>query len=264
MMITLRSENATIVVDPKAGGRVISLCVYGLELLKQATAVDGQVDPMAWGCFPMVPWAGRIRNAQFTFEGKTWHLPESMPPHAIHGTTYLLDWQQDNESQISVSLGKDWPFSGRAIQHFKLDDEKLTLRLEVHTQDKPFPCSIGWHPWFNRQLAKGQPLELLFDAEAMYVKDEAGIPTGDTCAQPKGPWDDCFTGLRQTPKLMWPGALQVELRSTVDHWVVFNEREEALCVEPQTAPPNALNLSPYIVTTNTPLIAEYVFSWQKL
>ena len=45
------------------------------------------------------------------------------------------------------------------------------------------------------------------------------------------------------PRLTWPGVLELDVRSTAPFWVVFDERDDALCVEPQTAPPDAFNLA---------------------
>jgi galactose mutarotase-like enzyme len=37
--------------------------------------------------------------------------------------------------------------------------------------------------------------------------------------------------------------------------VVFDERDDAVCVEPQTHPPDALNLGPAVVVPGSPLVA---------
>ena len=44
-------------------------------------------------------------------------------------------------------------------------------------------------------------------------------------------------------------------------WVVFTERADALCVEPQTAPPDDLNHDPFVVEPDRPLVAECSFCW---
>jgi aldose 1-epimerase len=36
----------------------------------------------------------------------------------------------------------------------------------------------------------------------------------------------------------------LSLTSSCDHWVVFDERAHATCVEPQSGPPDAFNLDP--------------------
>jgi len=43
--------------------------------------------------------------------------------------------------------------------------------------------------------------------------------------------------------------------------VVYDERPDALCVEPQTAPPDAINLTPGLVRPGSPRSARAVWSW---
>jgi aldose 1-epimerase len=37
--------------------------------------------------------------------------------------------------------------------------------------------------------------------------------------------------------------MRLEIDSSAEFWVVYDERDDALCVEPQTAPPDAVNLA---------------------
>jgi aldose 1-epimerase len=130
----------------------------------------------------------------------------------------------------------------------------------------PMPASMGWHPWFVRRLP-GLPgeLELELDAGAMYLRDAAGITTAKRVSPPPaGPWDDCFTDLRRPPVLRWPGFLELTIESDCPAWVVYTEPEDALCVEPQTAPPDALNTGPTIVEPGRPLLAEMTWRWRSL
>jgi aldose 1-epimerase len=46
--------------------------------------------------------------------------------------------------------------------------------------------------------------------------------------------------------------------------VVFDRLSHAVCVEPQTGPPDALRLTPVLVEPGLPLIAEATFSWRAL
>ena len=43
--------------------------------------------------------------------------------------------------------------------------------------------------------------------------------------------------------------------------VVYTEPEAALCVEPQSGPPDALNLAPHVVTPDAPLVVHTTFDW---
>ena len=256
----LSAPGVEAVVDLAAGGRLASFAIGGTELLR--TTADG---PMWWGCYPMAPYAGRVRDARFTFAGRQRRLPARIPPNALHGTVLDRRWRRLDQHSIETELGPDWPFGGSAVSRFELAADHLTWRLELHA-DVPMPASIGWHPWFLRHpVGLDGELELELDAGAMYLRDAAGIATGTLVSPPPpGPWDDCFTDLRRPPVLRWPGFVEMTIESDCPDWVVYTEPEDALCVEPQTAPPDALNTGPTIVEPGRPLAAEMTWRWRSL
>jgi aldose 1-epimerase len=255
-VIELEAGEARACIDPARGGRLARLEVGGLGLLLRE-----QADPMRWGCYPMAPFAGRVRDGRFRFGRREHTLPCNLAPHAIHGTTLLRAWTDEGGGRISTPLGPDWPWPGRAVQRFTLGDDALEMTLEVHAEDAPFPASAGWHPWFPRRLERGGEAVLRLEAGAMYRRDQAGIPTGEFVPPTPGPWDDCFTRITSPPEIRWPGAIEIVLRTALDHFVVYDEPAHALCVEPQTGPPDALNLEPRIVAPGDPLVARVRMEW---
>jgi aldose 1-epimerase len=266
--LRLRAPGVEVLIDLEAGGRLASFVVGGRELL-----VTQGVGPFAWGSFPMAPFAGRVRDGRFEFRGHRHELPANLPPHAIHGTVLERRWDALDDRTITTELGPSWPFAGRAVQRFELEAGRLTCRLELHA-DEAMPASIGWHPWFRRQLVTAGkeatpsgapgPLELQLKAGAMFRRDSAGIATGELIVPPRGPWDDCFTDLRRPPVLRWPGFLELTIESDCPFWVVYTVPADSLCVEPQTAPPDALNSGSTIVEPGRPLAADMVWTWRWL
>lgn len=258
-VLRLSAPGVEAVVDLVAGGRIASLAIDGRELLR--TTRDG---PRDWGSFPMAPYAGRIRDAEFTFGGRTWRLPVMLPPHAIHGTVLDRRWHATDDTTIATELGPDWPFAGGVVQRFELARNSLTCRMELHA-DAPMPASVGWHPWFLRYIP-GVPGELELDVEpgSMYRRDAAGIATGELVSPAPEPWDDCFTDLRRPPVLRWPGFLEMTIESDCPDWVIYTFPPDALCVEPQTAPPDALNSDPTVIQPGRPLTAEMTWRWRWL
>jgi aldose 1-epimerase len=265
----LHAPGVDVLVDLDAGGRLASFVVDGRELL-----VTEGVGAMAWGSFPMVPFAGRVRDGRFEFRGRRYELRNDMPPHPMHGTVLDRHWDALDDRTITTELGPVWPFAGRAVQRFELESGRFTSRLELHA-DEPMPASIGWHPWFRRQpaaVANGGapaqqpgPLALELDAGAMFHRDSSGIATRELVVPPPpGPWDDCFTDLRRPPVLRWPGFLELTIESDCPTWVVYTMPVDALCIEPQSAPPDALNSGPAIVEPGRPLTAEMVWTWMSL
>lgn len=248
-MLELAAGPARVSVDPGRGGRIAQLRVGELELL----VPDGS-RPFDWGLFAMVPFAGRIGRGRFSFDGVERRLAMNLAPHAIHGTTLERRWEVVAApadlgdgggvgAALGIDLGSGWPFDGSVEHHIQLRPDSLTLEIEVRAVEA-MPVTVGWHPWFRRDLGVGGPVQLEVAAGAMYERGPDGLPTGELLRPPpNGPWDDCFTELGAAPVLRWPGALELTVESSCSHLVVYDEPEHAVCVEPQSGPPDAVNLA---------------------
>ncbi|HEY4333125.1 MAG TPA: hypothetical protein VGM78_11170 [Ilumatobacteraceae bacterium] len=237
-MIELHAGRARCAISPSDGARVASLRIGDRELLGGRAESS---DPMRWGSYPMVPWAGRVRAGRFTFDGVEHELPLDMPPHAIHGTGYISAWSvgnvTDQSAAMALQLAAPWPFGGRVEQTFSLEADALTCRLTVTAADRAMPVQVGWHPWFLK------PTSAHLRFAHMYQRDAAGIPTGDLVTPPDAPWDDCFVE-PLGPLILEYDDLRVTVSSDCDHWVVYDMPDHATCVEPQSGPPDAFNLCP--------------------
>lgn len=256
--LLLGDADCRVRVDAARGGRIASLCVYGEELLLSAGD-----DPLAWGSYPLAPWAGRLREGRFRFEGREYRMPCDSGAHAIHGTVFRRGWQIVAGDTLRIELHPDWPFDGFALQRFLLHDNGLEVRLELHARTRPYPASAGFHPWFLRRLGRGAPLVLDLGAMQRIVLDSEGLPTGARAAPETATGDDCFVGLHHEPCLRWPGVLRLWLSSNHAHWVVYEHPAHAVCVEPWTAPPDALNGTPALVRPDAPLVLEMRLRWER-
>jgi len=257
-LISQAVDEAGIAIDLDHGCRLASLRVQGHELL-----VTSAPSPIDWGCYPMAPYAGRVREGRFAFRGTGYVLPRTLGGHAIHGSAYLRRWEAESATAFATDLGPEWPFPGRVRQEIRLGAHEVWLRLEVHAESGAMPASCGWHPWICRTVG-GVDAELDFHPGFMYQRDRAGVATRRRRPATEGPWDDCFGGVEQAPAITWPGVLRLQLESTCESWVVFTERPHALCVEPMTAPPDALNHDPFVVEPGRPLVAEFTMRWTRL
>lgn len=237
-------------VDVPNGARLSSLRVDGRERLvgrsRGATA-------MSWGAYPMVPYAGRVREGRFTHAAVEYRLPINLGQHAIHGTVFDRSWTIVDRSPTrlvtTVTLGKRWPFHGSVTHEISVDTQhrRVTCTLTVTTTSPSMPAQVGWHPWFVR------PATLEIDFAEMFVRDGDHIPTGIRTTPTPGPWDDCFVNPRRTPTVVFPDGVRLEVESDCDHWVVYDMPTHALCVEPQSGPPDGFTLAPHVVTPDLPL-----------
>lgn len=254
-MLSFAAQGVAVDVDLEHGGRLASLRLHGRELL--VTSAPREID---WGWYPMAPWAGRTRCGIFEFGGVKHRLPLHADGHALHGTVLNRPWGADHPESWSTDLGPDWPFDGRVRQSIDLSPGELLLTMELTSEGPAFPAVIGWHPWFRRRL-EGSEATVDLPASFMLKRDRQGIATRRRVAVPPGPWDDCFGGLAGPVGIEWPGVVKVRVESDCPYVVVFTEHPDGVCVEPQTGPPNALNLPDTVVTPGRPLQAWMRLTW---
>ncbi|WP_340569172.1 aldose epimerase [Stenotrophomonas sp. G106K1] len=253
----LRAGRLEVAVAPEAGGRIARIRFDGVEWLigeQQEAAAIG------WGCYPMVPWAGRIRQGRFSFDGSPFRLPGNFGVHAIHGVGFSRPWHSEHldaaSAVLTLALPEDgyWPFGGVATQAIHVQPDRLQLRLAVQAGDTPMPAVLGWHPWFRK------PDRLLFAPAAMYPRDGEGIAVLPCVDPAQGPWDDCFINHREVTLVS--AGQRLQLRADTDHWVVYDGAAHATCVEPQTGPPDGFTLAPNRLQPGQRLQLTFELRWE--
>jgi aldose 1-epimerase len=101
----------------------------------------------------------------------------------------------------------------------------------------------------------------------MLQRDKDGLPTGELVEPAKGAWDDAFTEVRGVPSIIYEDVLQIDIESDAPWWVVYTEDSEGICVEPQTAPPDAANLADKLnlnLGSSDSHYVEALFTFQSL
>jgi len=232
-MIELEAGDAQVTIDPDAGGRVAQITVGGVDLLVD----ERSGGPLTWGCYPMAPWAGRVREGRFRFDDTAVSLPINLAPHAIHGTAFTDSWSVADAGRDYCELACDlrWQFGGRTHQHLHLDEHGLTLMLSVLATTSAMPAVIGWHPCFR--APQWSDLEFA----RMYTRDQHHIAVPTLVPPKPRPWDDCFLE-PLGPLRFRQQHLTVTVDSDCDHWVVYDEQPHLLCIEPQSGPPDAFTI----------------------
>jgi aldose 1-epimerase len=254
--ITIRSGPVEAEISPTDGGRVAQLTIDDTPLL---IGHSSGAEPIGWGSYPMVPWAGRIRRGRFTFDGIEYQLPINFGDHATHGVGFTRPWTVEAHDQrhasllLSMPVGDAWPFGGVATQQLTVDDDGITMVITVTAADQAFPVSFGWHPWFRK------PSTLDFRPTAMYRRDDDHITVDELVSVPTRPWDDCFVNIE--PVRLQIGDAALRITSDCDHWVVYDEPDATTCVEPQSGPPDSPNIRPRLVLPGHPLTRTMTLTW---
>ena len=260
MSLHLAAHGWQAELRPDAGAAFASLTHDGVEVLRALP--DGIDDPLASGCFPLVPYCNRIADARFAWDGRTVQLPRNFPPedNSLHGFGWQTAWAVEQENESSCALvheytgGEGWPWPYRARQKVRLGADGLKLWLDItNLGDSPMPTGLGLHPYFRRR----PETKVRFAARGMIEIDERLIPTGETLpadlfanwggetSLPEGLVDHCFTGWGGTVSVTDDLGTITMTASGAPYLHVYSPADgSALCFEPVSHRPDALNQSP--------------------
>lgn len=219
-LISLRKFGFELDVAPLAGGGIARLDWQGLALLRPA--LHGSVsarDPLGLSCFPMTPYVSRITDGIFTWGDVTTDIAPNMAggSHPLHGIGWRKPWQvlRQTENQVTLTLDHtgdaDWPWAFSTRQDFLLHPDHMVHALSVTSKDsRPFPSSLGPHPYFNATDAV-----ISFEADALWEISGESLPTHKakpqvvhdlaTSTRADGlDLDHCFEGWDGSATVAWP------------------------------------------------------------
>lgn len=250
--ISLASNDWAVAVSPQHGGRLARVDYRGRALLHDAIDRSAE-NTLLWGCYPMAPWAGRLRNATFEYDHERFEVQSDDGPHALHGFVCRMPWTVTKVDATSIEMAVELsgvaPFDGWCTHRIVVDDLGVHLALTVTSHGRRFPVVIGWHPWFLRAWTHD------IDFDSMLARDADNIVSTVEVAPTQGPWDDCFVNPRRAPTLR-NGDTVITLDSDCNYWMVYTEPSHAFCLEPMSGPPNSLDTSHprrRVVTPSQPL-----------
>ena len=258
-LVTLRQGDYELELCPKGGGCITAFRYRGLDVMRSATKGYWlNFEPRCAGSFPLVPYSNRIADGRFTYDNRTYRLPINMPPepHAIHGDGWHGAWTVETESAseaILVFEPKEAAIAHRSRQLFKLDDEGLTVMLELTNSGlHPLPFGFGHHPYFPRT----DGMSLKATVSGVWLPDERNIPKDKIDLPPDWDFnrqkrlaaldlDNCFAGFEGKAAMHWPEtglSLVINADPIFGHLVVFvPPGEDFVCVEPVSHVTNGIH-----------------------
>ena len=243
------------------------------------TLEDLRREPYHYGVPVLFPFPGRIPQGRFTFGGRTYELAKlDEEGNAIHGLVASRPWRviatgpSGEDGAVLVGRFESPEFSVLAEQYpsaFRLDLtyrlRAWTLTIEARAENigrDPLPIGFGLHPYLRA------PLREALTAGGCVIEVPAtrrwelagGVPTGrllpldEDLAQGVSLegriFDDVYTGLLLTDGVSRcvMGDTRARLAAVVEadrqfgQWVVYTPPRPAICFEPWTSLPNAVQL----------------------
>ena len=237
-MLNIDGDQISIAIDLDQGARLASVQWRDMQF-----AVPFRGQDLTWGWFSMVPFAGRIKDGIVKdSKGSKYQLPNNFdPPHALIGYGAQSSWEDIGGGRQFLELPT--PFNGATVtQSYEILDNAIRWSLDYESHGCDLPVTLGFHPWFAREIGKGDSAELFFAANKMFKRGDDYLPTGEIITPTQPPWDDTFMEIKGVPEINWPGAARLTMECDTPYWMVYSQDEDGICIEPVTAPPNAQNL----------------------
>jgi aldose 1-epimerase len=158
--------------------------------------VDAPKSPGGNGTPILFPYPNRVRDARYSFEGKSYTLPINNGPNAIHGFAIDAPWDvldRGADSTGAFVFGRYhlaahsqdrrgmWPTDAILQVRYSLAGRKLTMTTTVsNPTDKDLPYGFGIHPYFRLPFEPGSDASqtsVIAPASRSWVLEQF-LPTG--------------------------------------------------------------------------------------
>ena len=204
---TVYSEKKVVLFNSKTGEKVVILpeigaTLVGLELICENKLIQlihlPGVKPIDKNdLYPsalLAPWVNRVRNGNYSFEGRNYQLPINEPNlgNAIHGflarKKFEILEKTCNQEFAEVSFihkyqggFPGYPFPFIFTMTYRLSSKGL-LAVNFtckNTGETNMPFACGWHPYFKISDAEIKHLEITFSPTLKYISDAQMIPMAE-------------------------------------------------------------------------------------
>jgi aldose 1-epimerase len=186
-----------ICILPDTGASLVDLQLSIEDKLIQLIKLPGKESIEINALYPsalLAPWVNRVRNGNYSFEGRNYQLPvnEKNLGNAIHGFLArkpfdILDKKCNSESaEVSFTHTyqgdfQGFPFPFTYTLTYQLSSNGL-LNVHFHcinTGKKNMPFACGWHPYFTIANTDLSHLEITFNPSLKYISDAQMIPMSE-------------------------------------------------------------------------------------
>ena len=180
-------QSAYFEIIPSVGGMLSQLNWSGDDLMKIPFA---KKFPLATNPYHpsalLSPWVNRVRNGNYSFEGRNYQLPinEENLGNAIHGLLARKPFSYQIEGSKAIvryayqAEEKAYPFPFETTLTYEFDANNVFhLQFEAkNTGDGNMPFACGWHPYFRLPAGELADWTIRFDSISKFHSDSQMIP----------------------------------------------------------------------------------------
>jgi aldose 1-epimerase len=268
--LTLAAGDLEATFLPGVGLLGVALRHRGEDLLALPGGVAGYRDGNVTGLPLLAPWANRLAGRHYRAAGVEVDL-DGVPLHTdpnglpIHGNlTANPGWRlerlaaEPDRAVLAASLNYTWPELLAAFpfpHQLRVEAAVTGASLQVTTTvrptgERPVPVAFGWHPYLRLPGPRRAAWRLLLPDREHLELDGRGLPTGRSGHEPaeadpvgERTFDDLYVlgGQRRLGLEAGGRRLLVDYGDGYPYAQVYAPAgAEFVCLEPMTAPTNAL------------------------
>lgn len=246
------TAGSTVVIAPERGALVTSFALGGRELLYMDPSTLADLTKNVRGGIPVLfPTPGKL-------DGDAWRYDDRTGAMKQHGFARNLPWRVLQQSSHSLDLvltetaqtlqQYPWPF--RAELHVELRGARLRIDTRIgNTGSEPLPYALGFHPYFQAANKAGVRIPSgatrAFDNVVKRIVPFAGFDLTQSEVDLHlldHPGREAALELADGARIIVRGSADIA------RWVVWTLADrEFVCLEPWTAPGNALNTREHLI-----------------
>ncbi|MEM0157037.1 MAG: aldose 1-epimerase [Thermoplasmataceae archaeon] len=231
------------------GAYVKSLSLSGTDILMSTP--DGE--QTHGGAALLIPYANRVRNATYYWNGRDYHLPKNNGDHSIHGLTRALNWDVQTEAQkavLTTVIRNDGYPDGISVRlDMMVDTNSFWIHMNFKNSGKTSaPLSPGMHPYFrfldSWKIRAYQEIKMLEYVDNYFPDGNmVSIDPAILSSESGRVFDNCFTMGNRVRLMLGDHSVDIETQN-MPYFVIYNGRYSAgksVAVEPMVGAPDAFN-----------------------
>lgn len=250
-----KTTSAQICLDQ--GARLHELKFNGVCLINEQPNFDYGT---SYASSILFPFASRIRDGKYKFQEEEFQFNCNDGNNALHGLVYDKKFElfepEEHKNNCSVTLNyyeKKWsegfPFKYFLSVTYTLFEDRLKVRVIVKNMDeKAFPFTLGWHPYFNSNnlhestLAFNSDKKVEFD-ESLITKKIVDYKSSAIFKIEDQQLDDCFI-LTDTKVAFNTPSYKIEMTSDAkqNYLQMYTPKDmSVIAIEPMTGISDSFN-----------------------
>ncbi len=236
VLFNLFDDQSRILIDTK-GAYLHSYVIGNKNIILNGTEIQTR-----GGMALLIPFANRIKNGKYVWNGKTYELKINQEGNAIHGFAIDKEFQviERNENSIFLSTSiKDPGYPSNLLVNVKYElKKKLNLEIEIINEGKEnAPLLVGTHPYF---IVEGKWKISPNKAKKCISRNK--IPTGEfeDSIINYGEFDDCFYFPENVIINSKYSKIKL-IKQNMDFIHMYTGIKGSLAVEPMSGAPDSFN-----------------------